>query len=342
MLTEYALTPHIFDDEHNAENPLWLDQLRAFGNRLLPIDDEQTVNTVIANLYGGSWFESNILQLIESLESRRCDSTNAQSAYNLLRQLRTRIQRHLVTRPAKNSNYPSEEEDWCQEAFKIDEETDIPIHRIVSSAKMQVSDKWFRLDQTNTDGFWDRVPDREWIEAKVEKQIDCIKKLCSFYSFIGITSPHISSLGLGRDLNFAIKVIKTAINKENGLDRVRRIDIHTEWPCRGSMSREQFSDGILEKIHDEIGEKIKIIRLYLWRSLLERHLMFGNATGGDKPNVIWTVSSTHFARPDTDGPDQDPATFTLLPRKISSKLTSRYYSPNPSRIPYEGSPYLYK
>lgn len=339
MLTEYALTPHVFDDEHNVNDPQWLEQLRSFGNRLLPVDQEQIFNTVISNLYSGSWYESNFLQIINSLEERQKTSTDKLHTLDLLKQLRPRIEKHLIVRPAIKEDYPSNEEDWCEEAVSTNTRTMLPIHRIVGSSKLEIGRGCYRLDQTADYGFWDRIADRQWVEAKVETQVGCIKKMCSFYSFIGIASPHLSCLGSGRDLNFAIALIKSALNREPGLGAVRQIDLHTEGPYTGEAERNTFAQNIMCRMQQEFNDKTGMIRLYLWPSLLERHMIFGKATGGKKPNVVWAISATHFARPDTDGPDQDPATFTLLPTSLSSKVASRYYSPNPNRKPYSGSPF---
>ncbi|MFH1614298.1 MAG: hypothetical protein ABIG61_04335 [Planctomycetota bacterium] len=340
MLTEYALTPHVFDDEHNSNNPQWLEQLRAFGNRLLPVDQEQTFNTVISNLYSGSWYESNFLQIINSLEERQKTLHSKLHALDLLKQMRPRIERHLIVRPAVKEDYPLKEEDWHAEAVLTNARTTLPIHRIVGSSKLKVENNGYRLDQiNNNDRFWDRIADRQWLEAKVETQVNYIKKMCSFYSFIGIASPHLSCLGSGRDLNFAIALIKSALDREHGLGAVQRLDLHTQGPYTGESERNTFAQNVMRRLQQEFDNKASLINLYLWPSLLERHLMFGKATGGEKPNTVWAISATHFARPDSDGPNQDPATFTLLPTSLSSKVASRYYSPNPNRKPYSGSPF---
>ena len=107
MLTEYALTPHLFDDEHNASDPHWLETLRSFGDRLLPAGQDRPFNTVVTDLYDASWYGNEFVPLIENLERRQeADRTKRLPALDLLKSLRPRIERHLVTRPAVGADYP--------------------------------------------------------------------------------------------------------------------------------------------------------------------------------------------------------------------------------------------
>ncbi len=59
MLTEYAITPHVFDADHNAAYTEWLKELRAFGERLLPTGMNRVHNNVVSNLCDSHWFARN-------------------------------------------------------------------------------------------------------------------------------------------------------------------------------------------------------------------------------------------------------------------------------------------
>ena len=91
MLTEYALTPHLFDGRHNAGDPQWLDRLRRFGERLLPANPKRACNTVVSDLCDGAWYGTEIVSLIRELERRQDDDRSIRiSALDLLKTLRPR------------------------------------------------------------------------------------------------------------------------------------------------------------------------------------------------------------------------------------------------------------
>ena len=108
MLTEYALTPHLFDDRHNAGDPQWLDRLRRFGERLLPANPKRACNTVVSDLCDGVWFSTEIVSLISELEQRQDDDRSVRiPALDLLKTLRPRLERHLVKRPFSGGSWPT-------------------------------------------------------------------------------------------------------------------------------------------------------------------------------------------------------------------------------------------
>jgi len=340
MLTEYALTPHLFDDEHNATDGEWLERLRAFGDRLLPVSQDRVFNAVISDLYDASWYASGFVPLVENLEKRQeADRTKRLPALDLLKALRPRIEQRLVVRPA-SGDYPSEEEEWATEAVASSEGSGLPMHRIVASSVFApggtLAGKVVRLRDTSVESFWDGVGVTQDPPANVGEQCKRITRMCWLYPFLALVSPQLHPRGQGKDLAFTIEMLRVALNRPRGFLPLARFDIHAEGPFR-EEEREPFAKDILKRIEDELGNRAKVVRLFLWPDVLERRLFVGRADG-DRPAIVWVVSVTHVARPDTDGPDQDHATFAVLPPSAASKLASRYYS-HVSRKPYAGSPF---
>jgi len=340
MLTEYALTPHLFDDLHNVADPEWLDRLRAFGDRLLPVGQERVFNTVISNLYGASWHACEFVPLIENLERRQdADRAKKLPALDLLKQLRPRVERFLVGRPASNDDFPQDEAGWVEEAFGSASRTGLPIHRVVASSGFQcdpaAEERPVLLRETQEEAFWESVPTTQWPRADLAEQRSAIRRMCTFYGFLAFVSPHIDVQG-STDLRFVIEMVRAAFSRPAGFPPPARIDLHSKGPPEERL-RQPLVDRVRERLRTELGDQANVIRLYLWRTGLERHLLVGHARA-EKPAVVWAVSLTHVVRPDRDGPDQDNATFALLPASKASKLASRYYS-NASRQPYDGSPF---
>jgi len=342
MLTEYALTPHLFDDEHNAGDPEWLTRLRAFGDRLLPTGADRVFNTIVSDLFGASWFRGEFAPLVENLERRQeADRQTRLPALDLLKALRPRIKRHLVRRPACNSDdYPMDEGGWAAEAVASSERSGLPIHRIVASSCFEpdgeLAGKLKLLGNAQDESFWDCVPPTQWPRADLAEQCATIGRMCTFYTFLSFVSPHLDVQG-STDLRFAVELVRTAHNRPTGFAPPARIHLHTKGPSEEHL-RKSLVERVLARLDSDLGDLARIVRLFLWPSLLERHLLVGHAQGDSKPAVVWAVSLTHVVRPDLDGPDQDPATFAILPANRTSKLASRYYS-NPSTDPYAGSPF---
>jgi len=324
MLTEYALTPHLFDDEHNAADPEWLTRLRAFGDRLLPTGPDRVFNTVVSNLHGESWFAGGFAPLIENLERRQeADRGKCLPALGLLKALRPRVERHLVRRPACNKDdYPMDERGWAAEAVASSDRSGLPIHRIVASSRFEadgeLTGKLVLLKDTQCEQFWDCVPPIQRPRADLAEQCATIGRMCVLYTFLSFGSPYLDVQG-STDLRFAVELVRTAHNRTTGFAPPARIHLHTKGPSEEHL-RQPLVERVLSHLDSELGDQAKIVRLFLWRSLLERHLLVGHARGDSKPSVVWAVSFTHVVRPDLDGPDQDPATFAVLPASETSRL----------------------
>lgn len=338
MLTEYALTPHLFDDEYNQDVPGWLERLRAFGNRLLPTGRDHPFNTVISDLYGSSWFKSGFLPLIYSLQQRQSDDpSECLAALNLLKAIRPRIERHLVNRPSVNEDFPVDEEQWVSEAIASSEVSGLSIHQIVTSSKLPADSRWTLLDRTQEESFWeDAISVTRSPRANLGEQLGALRRMCSFYGFLAFASPHLDVYG-STDLTFAIELVKLALDRPRGFFPVTRIDLHTKGSPEAD-ERQLFTERVLGKLSNALGSDAKAIRLFLWPTMLERHLLVGRATRDSKPAVVWALSMTHVVRPDADGPDQENPTFSVMPTSRTSRLASRYYS-NTAETPYHGSPF---
>ena len=162
MLTEYALTPHLFDDEHNDEDSDWPAQLRYFGERLLPASQNGASNTVISDLHAGNWLFCGFAPLIDNLQARQDANRSVRlPALDLLKQLRPRLERQLVRRPICNSEMPLDEAGWVGEAFESSKSSNIPIHRIVacSSYRCDVENpnQPIPLLDTRQETFWNGI-----------------------------------------------------------------------------------------------------------------------------------------------------------------------------------------
>jgi hypothetical protein len=340
MLTEYALTPHVFDHEHNAADQAWLRELRAFGERLLPAGEDRIYNNVISDLCDGHWFANEIAPMINRLQQQQNnDSQQRIPALDLLKSMRPRLEGHLVTRPFTGISWPQDEDTWAGEAVASGTSTRIPIHRIVTSSQLATNSDRTALKDAVGEAFWEPVPPVSNPRADLAEQLALLCRMTAFYSFLAFASPQISAEGSGKDLSFAVNLVKAALDRPPGFLKLQRFDFHTEGIFRSDAERQSQANAILDRVKDEIGSDAGLVRVFLWRDLKERRLVVGRSDGSDRmPKIVWAVAMTHVVRPDSDNRDRDRHTFTVLPRAELSRLASDFYTA--TRVqPYPGSPF---
>lgn len=340
MLTEYALTPHLFDDLHNADEPQWLERLRAFGLRLLPPGSARICNTVVSDLCNGSWYTNAFLPLLKDLEKRQNqDQTTRLPALDLLKTLRPRLADRLVERPFSSDSLPDTEEQWAIEAESSGERLGLPIHRLVGSQKLVPGQGRHTLSQTQDEAFWDSVSAAPTVPADLTQQLAVLRRMCSFYSFLAFASPQLVAEGSGKDLTFAIGLAKRAFHWHRDFSPLQRIDLHVKGDTGSDAARTRQAEAILDRVKTELGPATERVRVWLWRNVKERRLLVGHSDGSNAhPRVVWGVAMTHVARPGSDDPKRDHHTFSVLERQATSRLTSDYYGT--TNQPYPGSPWV--
>lgn len=338
MLTEFALTPEVFEEDHNAADPAWRERIRALGQALFP--PNAAAATIIANLFDGSWMHAL---------GHVVDATTTPATADLLRSLRTMLAKACVTRPAR-CEYPMNEHGWITEAEAF--VSDAPIDRLVSSdalaAELGANSSVHGLSGTSAPGFWDNTGPVRHPRMDIAAQMDLLRPVCLHASFVAFTSPHIRSVGSG-DFDFTTELIGRFVRRPSGFPRARLIDIHTKGLV-GKGEREDQARRILEGIRERLRTTGVEIRLFLWPTLLDRVLLAGEVGDARRLRVRWGFSFTHVARPAIDGPDADPATWAMmLPSHVarwrhrlyggaaSSQPGTRDY---PAGLPFSESPYV--
>ncbi|MDY0170398.1 MAG: hypothetical protein RBS80_27890 [Thermoguttaceae bacterium] len=343
MLTEYALTPHLFDDEHNAGDGEWLERLRRFGARLLPRAPGGVCNTVVSNLCDGSWYAYAFDLIIQDLERRqRRDRSRSLPALDLLRSLRQPLKDRLVVRPfvPPADALPETEDEWAGEAETSAMRLDLPIHRLVGSGRLTAGTGRYRLDETHDEAFWKSIFSSPTIPADLDKQLAALRPFCCFYSFIAFSSPHLAAERSGGDLPFAMRLAKAALARHHDFQPPRRIDLHTAGTTDSAERRDQQAKAILERARAELGRGADIVRVFLWQTVKERRLLVGHANeDGNSLRATWGIAMTHVARPGIDDPKRDEHTFTLQDRSATSRLYSSLYGTTAPGL-YPDSPWM--
>ena len=140
-------------------------------------------------------------------------------------------------------------------------------------------------------------------------------------------------------MTFAIELARHALQRHHDFPPPNRIDLHTEGTTRGDVERKEQAEAILARVRAELGPAVRLVRVFLWPDVKERRLLIGHCNGGSqRPQVVWAVAMTHVVRPDSDNPQGDRHTFSVLDRRETSLLYSEFYGAT-APTPYAGSPW---
>ena len=104
MLTEFAFTPSIFDEETHEDKELWLRELQELGASMFPRFSASPI--LVADLYEGSW-HPEVTKVVAAITDHR--------ARGVCQSLVTKISDLLVFRPARR-DWPEDELAWGPEA----------------------------------------------------------------------------------------------------------------------------------------------------------------------------------------------------------------------------------
>lgn len=251
MLTEYALTPELFDDEYNAGDPEWLEQLRQLGHRLLPLDQHQICNTVISNLYGGTWFYYGLQPIIDNMGKRQENDSSLLPGLDLLvKTFHRRIESHLVTRPCCADELPNTEQDWVNEAENSIHGSTVPLHIIISTSQIDRSTNSCHLPDSWKSEVWQGNPATQCLSSDLSQQVFTFRRSCTFYDFLAVCSPHLDVQG-SKDLDFAVALINQAIDRPVDFEPLLRVDLHTKIDPHSSNH-----NNLAKRINDYVRDKL--------------------------------------------------------------------------------------
>ena len=321
MLTEYAITPQIFEWEHNSDRPEWLDLLRSFCARLF---GEGRDGTVISNLYDGSWFKGGFITSYDFAKKHRHDVAV------ILSEIIKQCERRCVLRPEIQGTYPCTEAEWVDEA----KDATPPICQIVASSSDFGVNNFFSLEEP----FWTENRKTKYLVPNTQLQIREIARLIQFSSAIALVCPFFCR---GLDCNtrainpheesiFPMEILKQKIASYNRITPLHRVDVHVEYNTQ--YNKVELAKGVANHIRIHISQnECHSVNVFIRDKITDRRILFGDSNNNDF-KLRWAISATHFpirtddSRQNLDTKsDSDPQVLALLGEKDASKCRSRYY-----------------
>jgi len=333
MLTEIALTPHIFDEASNGDVDTWLDSLRDLGANLSPRTAASPA--IVSDLFSGSWYPE-VLKTVASIQDHR--------ARALIQSIVTQIKKYLVTRPEKR-DWPLEELDWVKEAHAS--HMDEPLGRIVTadiledcSAEISHPSQYsLRQLIDDREGFWNDIVSQRDVPMNIEDQVQILRPICAHAQFLTICDPHVKGSEDDETI-FVAKLIESATTRGQGFPEVKKIELHLDGENR---CREPLDDASLNCLQTNIhkiiqryvGRNIRIVycfrKHFIFRRLVAGSIEFDN--GEEKRSPRWGVAFSHIARPADDAP---PEAWNLVQQRDLVEFCKRL-KPTDSDILRSGS-----
>ncbi len=307
MLTEFAFTPSIFDEDAHEDKDAWKDQLRELVSSMFPRTSAWPV--IVSDLYAGSW-SSHVVPHVDRIQDHR--------ARKYCQDLLTNMQRMLVVRP-DIGEWPYEDDvAWCREAVATNEIE--PIDRIVSvKATKDAMAAEFALirsiDEVKDSGFWRGIESGASPRMVIAEQVDLLRKLCLHSEWVALIDPY----GFTSEQNFSLKLLEIVLNRHASFGPIH-FELHAQGPdVTDPVERQERQQSVANYMASQIQPKLtgsSSVELYFWPSLRERILVAGNyfqQSGGQKrKSPRWGVGIQHVAH-GSDG-ESDDTEWKLLRR----------------------------
>ena len=330
MLKEIALTPQVFDPEHNPDRKLWSDSIDALAHGLFPRNSAPPV--VAADLRGGDWFREVGTTAIGITDQDQAIKWKVQGLIRCLKNI-------LVERPTLVKREPSDEQGWADEA--VCSHSREPINLIVLTdgllGKYQSSEApFYSLRSVKNDSFWSGIQNPAQVPMDIEKQVAILRPICLHAGYLALKLPH--AWGTDNDETpFAAAVFDSAFRRPEGFARVHA-ELHVAGQDRGLFLEPTARENIVKNIRHVLGKTLPTgskVLLCLWPHFVDRKLIAGRLTtsaGNVLPSPKWGISFSHVARPRDDA--ESLTTWSLIPPH-DLRSFSRDVDANSSAVLYQ-------
>jgi hypothetical protein len=308
MLTEFAFTPSIFDENAHEDKEAWRDQLKELGRNLFPRVAAWPV--VVSDLYAGSW---------NQVADQTVKAITDQRARLLCEGILQNMRKTLVHRPSCG-NWPDEDIAWGREAIASNNAE--PIERIVANAatKAALLEEFQlirSLDEVEDGGFWRGIASDASPKMIIADQVQLLRKLCLHSEWVAFINAHTST----SESDFALELVRTVFSRPTGFTEIE-CELHTQEPqnCADEADRKTRLNNVTHNVSNQVRRMLsgsQSVDLYFWPKLLDRFLIAGTFTvdsnGHQRKRPRWGVSMNHVAR--SSDPDAAPTEWKLLRRE---------------------------
>jgi len=326
MLSEFALTPSIFDEASHTDKVAWCDQVRKLTFAMFP--DTSAWPVIVSDLYAGSW-SSQVEAYVESIQDHR--------AKKFCIELATRMRQRLVVRPDCGA-WPSDDDAaWCREAIATHAVE--PIDRIVSVRTTKDSSAHeFAIvrciDEVEDAGFWHDINADASPRMVVAEQVQLLRKLCLHSEWVALINPY--SFGMEQD--FTVELIRIAMRRDTKFGKLK-LEVHAKEPDGiDPTERTKKQQRVTSHMRGRIQPVLSVgntAELYFWPKLLDRIIVAGHyvklSDGTMRKSPRWGASMSHVAH--RSEPDAVPTEWKLLRRDALDRWFREFVAESASDKP---------
>lgn len=308
MLTEFAFTPSIFDEDAHEDKEAWRDQLKELGRNLFPRVSAWPV--VVSDLYAGSW---------NQIADQTVRGIKDQRARLLCEGILQNMRKTLVNRPPCG-DWPDEDIAWGREAIssgKAESIERIVANTATKNALLEEYNLIRSLEEVEDGGFWRGIASDASPKMIIADQVQLLRKLCLHSEWVALINAHTST----NESDFALELVRTAFTRPADFAAIK-FELHTQEPQNSVDEADRLNR--LRNVTNNVSRQVRSrltdsqsVDLYFWPKLLDRFLIAGthsvDSDGNRRKSPRWGVSMNHVAR----GSDADaaPTEWKLLRRE---------------------------
>jgi len=322
MLTEIAMTPHVFDAASNPDTEAWLECLGRVGQGFFPLSAPSPV--IAANLQDGGWIEE-----VKTTIGRITDHRVRVKA----QQVASRLKDIVVSRPTVNY-WPDDEKQWAEEA--VGSHRAEPIGRIVMTDRLHQGYQaggviCHALQSVCDDGFWTDIRNARQVPMDIPTQVGFLRPICVHSQYLALKLPHAEGSD-DDETPFAAEVIGSAFRRPRGFPAVK-VELH----INGERYRGNFTS-LFHNIRHSLATKVPAggeVLLCAWRGFIDRKLIAGvfrESAGQLLRSPRWGVGFQHVARPHDNRP---PTGWWLISKHDFAEISGEFDASNPAVLHQE-------
>ena len=328
MLTEIALTPHVFQDGSGLPVPTRTENLRSLMKRLR--GQAPVGALVFSNLNSG-----------RADDWRKCAERLLHGTWaspqirQLMMDLFQQLKAFQVDRPSLGHVTAVQDElHWCREAFAPHQDYRAD-HLFVSPRGHNFLSKRYlavkNFDALDGDPLWSKLSSLVFPRMDIDDQIKHLRPLCRHARFLALVLPYGLTLEWG-EADWALTFIASSLRRpaEFGVPEIE-LHVSTDGKEDAEVKSQQAGHRTIQPFIHEVEQLLhghEFFRLFVrprWHRkgrFISRRLFAGEyadvATGTPVLRIRWGVSLEHVATT-KDKVDQTPPTWALLTRSEADR-----------------------
>lgn len=307
MIVEIAMTPGVFEKEHNPDAALWSAKLRRLGALLT--NGSRPQNILVGDLYDGSWLPE-VANALRRIAREPQDSQLWLKVRPLLDDLYPQLEALSVVRPSAKDDWPDSDVAWAEEAIASDSTREFVRIATTEDAYTKVSGQCPRVCRVEdlVDGSLRDSIQSDWSpRLDAGEQVSLLRPLLQHAQFVDLVVPYAGGLN-NDDTPFAEAVLRAFRDSGMGIGH-RSAALHVQVASKLTPQQSGFeltAANTLAQVSTALRSLCTpqfTVMVAVWARLLDRYIIAGKGLHPkigqtDDRRAIWAVHMGHTASPE--------------------------------------------